>query len=57
MVEMFFNACEARDMGLGLNYAFCRDCVAKNGLEIVDIWGILNQMLSAAIETERQKLQ
>lgn len=57
MVEMFFNGCEASGVGARLNYAFCKDCAAKNGLEIVDIWGILNQMLSAAIEAERGKLQ
>ncbi|CUU83287.1 Uncharacterised protein [Campylobacter hyointestinalis subsp. hyointestinalis] len=56
MLEMFFDACEMRDGGLGLNYEFCKDFAAKNGLEIVDILGILNQMLGVAIKTERPKL-
>ncbi|QOQ87269.1 hypothetical protein [Campylobacter corcagiensis] len=44
--ELFFNALENKDMGVGLNFNYAKCYAKKFGLDIVEIWGVLNRLLN-----------
>ncbi|MCI6989399.1 MAG: hypothetical protein MR902_07560 [Campylobacter sp.] len=45
VIEMFFNALEIREYGMGLNFEFAKCYCEKFDLDIVEIYSVLNTLL------------
>lgn len=46
VLEMFFNALESKEFGVGLNYAYCKSYCKKFKFDIVEIYSLLNKLLN-----------